>query len=89
LSYQGDGNLVAYQQASPYWSSDSAGTTANRAAMQTDGNFVVYDVANVPRWNSGTHGHPGAFLRMLASCAATVYDTDGTTVLWQSGVPAE
>jgi len=30
--------------------------------MQSDGNLVVYDLANRPVFASGTHGNPGAFL---------------------------
>lgn len=58
------GTLAAGQQL------DAAGY---RALMQTDGNFVVYDAANRPRYQTGTGGHPGSRF---------VLQTDGNGVVY-------
>ncbi|MGH9279355.1 MAG: hypothetical protein ACRD12_14775 [Acidimicrobiales bacterium] len=42
LVQQADGNLVAYDWGRAYWSSGTNGWGNSRAAMQTDGNFVIY-----------------------------------------------
>ena len=44
LVYQGDGNLVLYDDVdrSAPWSSGTAGWTTGQVVMQTDGNFVIY-----------------------------------------------
>jgi hypothetical protein len=48
------------------------------AGMQGDGNFVVYDANGVPRWATGTAGHPGAYFNVR---------NDGTTqVVYQGNV---
>lgn len=53
LLYQGDGNLVLYddvQRTAP-WSSNTGGTSAGQAAMQSDGNIVVYRSDGQPAWD--------------------------------------
>ena len=60
LLYQTDGNLVAYNGPTAYWTTATGGTPFGVAVMQLDGNFVVYDGAGAPVWISGTGGHPGA-----------------------------
>jgi stress response protein SCP2 len=83
LVMQVDGNLVLYNtSASPkqaLWSSQTSGA-ANYLAMQGDGNLVVYDSGNVARWNSGTGGHPGAFLQLQDDDNLVIYEN--TTALW-------
>jgi hypothetical protein len=53
---QGDGNFVTYTSAvgAPVWASSTAGFPGARLVVQNDGNVVVYDTANVPRWASNT-----------------------------------
>ncbi len=48
--------------------------------MQTDGNLVLYDTSNQPRWASGTSNHPGAFLDM---------QDDGNVVVYRAGACGE
>jgi hypothetical protein len=65
LVYQGDGNLVLYNQYwQPLWASWTHGTSPNVAVMQGDGNFVVYDAGWNAVWASWTHGYPGAYLHL-------------------------
>jgi hypothetical protein len=50
--------------------------------MQGDGNLVLYDVNNSPRWDSGTWGFPGSFLIMQNDGNLVIYQ--GSTPLWAS-----
>ncbi|MDE0002629.1 MAG: M12 family metallopeptidase [Rhodospirillaceae bacterium] len=86
LRYQTDGNLVAYKDRSAYWSSRTRGTPAGSAAMQSDGNFVVYDADGVARWSTRTAGNTGAFLSVQNDCNI-VLRAAGGVALWSSGRP--
>jgi hypothetical protein len=83
LGYQGDGNLVLYDENwLPLWASDTAGTSAGVVGMQGDGNFVMYDATNTPVWSSGdSFNHPGAWLGVQNDGNVVIYDVDGTP-LW-------
>src|SRR5260370_41701009 len=66
LTMQSDGNLVLYDNASGrknLWSSGTQGQAVNNCIMQSDGNLVIYGFPN-PVWDSGTQGHPNAYLRV-------------------------
>jgi hypothetical protein len=52
--------------------------------MQSDGNLVVYDKDNVPRFNTGTHGNPGSQLLIDTTGTLFVVAPDGRQ-LWTSG----
>jgi hypothetical protein len=51
-----------------------------------DGNLFIYDIAQGHgTWNAaGTPGHPGDFLNFQPDSNLVVYDSTGTTVLWQT-----
>lgn len=69
LVYQGDNNLVLYQNGSPLWASSGAlGSPPSRFVMQGDCNAVVYS-ANGPSWASNTAGQGSA-------CFAQVIEGD-------------
>lgn len=55
-------------------------------AMQSDGNFVLY-AGNQAKWQSGTSGHPNAWVIMQSDGNLVVYSPGPTNVhaLWQSG----
>ena len=82
LSYQVDGNLVIYGPAGPEWASNTAGTAPDRAVMQADGNFVVYDAGGNALWSTGTHGNPGAFAVVLESGNLAIMSADGWVLWW-------
>ena len=86
LVYQLDGNLVLYAPAGPLWSSGTPNESVGVTSMQGDGNLVVYDDDEVPVFNTGTHGNPGAQLHLDANGTLYIIATDGRT-LWSSGVP--
>lgn len=77
LIMQKDGNLVLYGDGVALWNSGTNGRGANRAFMQTDGNFVVYAGAGGPSatalWNSATAGLGGAKLIVQDDGNAVVY----------------
>ncbi len=51
--------------------------------MKEDGNFVVYDEDDKVRFQSGTQGHPGAFLRCQDDGNLVIYTRDNKAI-WQS-----
>ncbi len=84
LVYQLDGNLVLYRTSGgAVWSSGTAGTAPGFAAMQGDGNLVVYDAAIVPKFNTMTAGNPGAQLYFETSGRLHIIAPNGTK-LWSS-----
>ena len=89
VTYQADATFVVRRQnGAVAWATDTAGTgTALQAALQNDGNLVVYVDDWRPVWDSGTAGTPGAWLA-LADDALTLRDPEGA-VIWTVplGVP--
>jgi hypothetical protein len=83
LTMQTDGNLVLYQQSTALWNSGTQGTTGQRAIMQNDGNFVVYDAGNNAVWHSHTYNNPGAYLAVQNDGNLVVYNGGGS-YLWAS-----
>jgi len=85
FSYQGDGNLVLYQQGSALWASNTHGTAPGVVVMQHDGNFVMYDAHDVAIWWSGSsNGHPGAWLIVQDDGNVVIYSESGQA-LWATG----
>ncbi|MBL8924222.1 MAG: peptidoglycan DD-metalloendopeptidase family protein [Myxococcaceae bacterium] len=82
LAMQTDGNLVLYQGTRPLWATMTNGRGGAVAAMQGDGNFVVYTAGGWPLFNTGTHRSPGAWLAIQNDGNLVVYQ--GTTPRWAS-----
>jgi hypothetical protein len=88
--YQGDGNLVLYQEGVARWASRTNGDPAYLTAMQGDGNLVVYAALGEPIFHTRTHGSPGAALYVRADAALEVRGPDGSvlkTLLPNLGAP--
>ena len=83
LQMQLDGNLVLYQGGTALWSNNRAHTSDFSAVMQGDGNFVVYDLASIPRFATNTSGNPGAWLALQNDGNVVVYSSGGAP-LWAS-----
>ena len=85
LEMTSDGRLVASTEDVVWWSQPvAAGPDAVASMQDSDGNLVVYGDSG-PIWDSGTFGHPGAYLTIESDQAdgrLTIHDVDGT-VLWQ------
>ena len=86
LWYQDDGNLVLYHQATASWASNTAGTTHGSAAMQGDGNFIVYNGAGTPLCASGTDGNFGAYLVLRNDGVVVIYDATGAPLRSSPGL---
>jgi hypothetical protein len=86
LTLQADGNLVLYWTGSadtwPKWASNTAGQPVSQAAMQADGNFVLYGPAG-PLWASATAGDPGAYLVVQNDADVVIYSPGGP--VWATG----
>ncbi len=86
LKLQEDGNLVLYRLKkdktvhSALWSSGTNGQSAEKAVMQIDGNFVIYNYNKKAIWNSGTSDveNIDAFL---------VLQNDGNLVMYNKNSP--
>ena len=87
IEFQNDGNLVVSralqngQQA--LWSSQSNAGQNSTAALQSDGNFVIYDIFGSPKFDTRTAGK-GVTLSIQDDCNAVISDLNGHAV-WASG----
>jgi predicted esterase len=79
LIYQGDGNLVLYDNSSgkALWASNTAGRPAGVCIMQGDGNLVIYTVTGEVLWASNTSGYPGSRLLLQNDGNVVIYRPDG------------
>jgi pimeloyl-ACP methyl ester carboxylesterase len=85
LVYQGDGNLVLYDDGGrPLWASHTDGSAPGVAVMQGDGNFVIYNGYSDPIWHTATHGYGGAYLEVGNDGNVVIYDASGSP-LWATG----
>lgn len=64
LSFQGDGNLVLYNEFEVATWATNTFSLNSRAEFQTDGNLVLYDSGGAFYWASNTSNNPGALLRL-------------------------
>jgi hypothetical protein len=83
LFMQYDGNLVLYQGGAAIWATNSWGSTGYGAVMQTDGNFVLYDVNQRALFASNTWGQSGNTLALQNDGNLVVYRSSGSPV-WAS-----
>lgn len=74
LVMQTDGNLVLYRvsDGAPRWSSRTGGRGSSNAALQADGNFVIY-AGSAATWTSNTSGK---------AVAAVFVQNDGNVVMY-------
>src|SRR5918993_5681408 len=86
LIRQGDGNLVLYEGVrtpplKAVWSTNTWNLPPerrpNRAAMQQDGNFVLYSTTGA-EWASGTWTFPGSRLVLQDDRNLVIYDPNNT-----------
>ncbi|MBF8185968.1 hypothetical protein ITP53_09460 [Nonomuraea sp. K274] len=84
LVQQNQGNLVFYDGTKALWTSPTSGKPGAKAAMQKEGNLVIYGPDNKPLWSTPTAGNPGAYLLMpKASGNLVIYSRDNKP-LWSS-----
>jgi len=80
---QTDGNFVVYFGSTALFATGTNGSGADHFAVQSDGNLVVYDAANVPKWASGTNGKGGTHLVMQSDGNLVLY-TASNAAVWAS-----
>ena len=83
LAMQGLGSLVLYQNGTDIWASNPDGSTAVRAILQDDGNFVLYNSSSKPVWDSDTDDNPGDSLVVQNDGNVVIYSASGA-VLWDT-----
>ena len=90
LVYQGDGNLVLYDQAQnvPVWWTGTNGRSAGVVGMQGDGNLVLYDASVTPLWMTGTAANVNSRLVLQSDGNLVVYSADGRAVWDRFSNPA-
>jgi hypothetical protein len=82
LLMQTNGNLVEYGPSGAIWATGTPSSGAY-AAMQTDGNFVVYTSGGAPLWQSGTGGSSGSFVLTVETNGYLVI-TDNGNATWST-----
>jgi hypothetical protein len=90
LVFQHDGNLVLYE-LSDFGTEvirDTGTRDTNRAVMQQDGNFVIYDSAGVSRWHTGTWDNPGSKLVLQDDREVVILNPNNRRLwTWGTGLP--
>jgi YD repeat-containing protein len=83
LSMSENGNLTLSSTSGGLWTS---GTTPGYAFLEmlNDGRLAIIDTTGTIRWDSGTIGNPGAYLRVTDSGQVIIYSSGGSQ-LWVQG----
>jgi hypothetical protein len=86
LSLQRDGNLVItnIQDGQTTWSTNTAGSGASKAIMQTDGQFTLQTASGATIWSTYTRD-AGSFLKLEGEGKISVNSPKGYAV-WNSEV---
>ncbi|XP_070504079.1 uncharacterized protein [Chironomus tepperi] len=81
--YQSNGDLVYYRKSSmePFWKSNTLGHCTNKACMQEDGNFVIYDCYGKQIFATNTANHPGSRIILQNDGNLVIYNLH-KAVLW-------
>lgn len=82
LIYQGDGNLVAYDRGTAYWSTRTWDHTTGAVAFRPDGSLAVFDAAGTVLWSTPATATPGRFV-LLRNGDLALYRSDGS-LAWTS-----
>ncbi|MCX7945269.1 MAG: hypothetical protein N2746_12245 [Deltaproteobacteria bacterium] len=83
LIFQGDCNLVLVDTINnvALWTSQTENKCSPRwAIMQSDGNFVIYDVNNKAIWASNTDNNPNAYLLVRDDGRIAIVNASGNVV---------
>lgn len=80
VTMQPDGNLVQYTNGRATWSTRTHNNPGAWAAVQTDGNFVIYRADKKALWSSGTHRAGAGQLLLQVDGNIVLYGKAGTRV---------
>jgi hypothetical protein len=80
LKLLASGDLALMEGTRRLWHSNTAGTGAQIAILQNDGNFVLYDANDIAIWNTGAVGYPGARLSLQNDGNLVLYSANGTVL---------
>jgi hypothetical protein len=69
------------------WTAGTGASDIARCDLQFDGNLVLYDSLNRPRWHTNTAGTPGAFLRCQDDGNLVLYNAAGAAA-WHTNTYA-
>uniref|UniRef100_A0A7S1C1U9 Bulb-type lectin domain-containing protein n=1 Tax=Corethron hystrix TaxID=216773 RepID=A0A7S1C1U9_9STRA len=84
LRMQDDGNVVLYKRKNPgpgwevTWATKTNGYPNSRLVFQQDGNLVMYDSGNIPRWASATTNKGCVLARLQEDGKFVVLKNDGS-----------
>lgn len=88
LVHQTDGNVVIYTNGTPVWATNTQGATTHFFTMEAGtGNLVLYQNTGVSFWNSGTSGHPGAYLQLLDAGELRIVAPNGAVLFTTRPAP--
>ncbi|GAA4487920.1 LysM peptidoglycan-binding domain-containing protein [Rhodococcus olei] len=87
LTLQDDGNLVLGEGGKAVWATMTNGKSVTKAAVQDDGNFVLYTADDAPVWASQTSGNSG--VRLVVQDDRNVVLYAGDNAVWSSGTAIE
>ena len=76
LTLQDDGNLVITDNGAPEWASNTAGSSAERATFQDDGNFVLYNGDGSAAWASDSKDRGGERITLQRDRNLVIYAGD-------------
>lgn len=81
---QSDGNLVAYYEGRPQWSTHTGGDSWDALHVQRDGNLVLVSRTGKPLWSSQTGGE-GASVQFTVSTRGALELVKAGRVIWHVG----
>lgn len=87
LTMQSDGNLVLRQNHKAVWWTGTQKRAGNYAAVQSDGNFVVYSAQHKALWNS--HTNSSAIRSSLQSVTLILYNNGNLILRTNQGAEAD
>lgn len=89
LQFVPNGNLEVVNPVNRIvWQSGTIGTGANKLALQTDGNLVLYARGGNAVWASNTQGNEGAFLVVQGDGDIVIRRADRTAI-WATGTASK
>lgn len=84
VALQSDGNLVAFYEGRPQWSTRTAGDSGDALHLQKDGNLVLVSRTGKPLWSSQTGGQ-GPSVQFTVSTSGALELLKAGRVIWHVG----